>query len=396
MRVLLVNDYYPPQTVGGAEVVVAELAAALIGRGHEVTVLTSFQAESLAGEEIRSTGALARYSAPGAERSILSRAERMLLAPERVVPVLAEALAGAGPFDVVHTHNLRLLGLSAWTWLSAHVAPVVHTAHDYFMVCPFSGMYRGGRRCEEACGRCALYHVRRQDRLSALTGLTAPSRHVLELLEAKVDGVTRVPWRRVVPNGVSLPKRMAQRTLATDGALRVGYLGRLVDRKGIHAFLAAASRPYERPIRFLVAGRGEGASQAAVEAAAARGDIIYLGHTDREAFFDQIDLLVVPSEWDEPFGLVISEAQLRGVPVLTSARGALPEMLAVWGGGEAFEGEDLGQALSGALVRLCADPDRFKAWLTRLDRPSAEGMGWADAAAAYEELYLTVVADGQR
>jgi glycosyltransferase involved in cell wall biosynthesis len=43
-------------------------------------------------------------------------------------------------------------------------------------------------------------------------------------------------------------------------------------------------------------------------------------------FFSEIDVLVVPSLWDEPAGMVISEAMHHGVPALASDRGGLGEI----------------------------------------------------------------------
>ncbi|ONN64044.1 glycosyltransferase [Herbaspirillum sp. VT-16-41] len=43
-----------------------------------------------------------------------------------------------------------------------------------------------------------------------------------------------------------------------------------------------------------------------------------LGWVRREEFFDQVDLAVFPSVWEEPFGLVAAEAMARGVPFVIS------------------------------------------------------------------------------
>ena len=63
----------------------------------------------------------------------------------------------------------------------------------------------------------------------------------------------------------------------------------------------------------------------------------------REAFFDTIDVLMVPSEWEEPAALVVYEAAVRAIPTVVSDRGGLPEApeASVFRAGEA---EDLGRA----------------------------------------------------
>jgi glycosyltransferase involved in cell wall biosynthesis len=80
-----------------------------------------------------------------------------------------------------------------------------------------------------------------------------------------------------------------------------------------------------------IAGAGNEHYTAFLEERAAGLPVRWMGWLDREVFFSEIDVLVVPSLWDEPAGLVISEAMHYGVPALASDRGGLGE----WGtGGE--------------------------------------------------------------
>lgn len=46
-----------------------------------------------------------------------------------------------------------------------------------------------------------------------------------------------------------------------------------------------------------------------------------------ENIFKEIDILLVPSQWEEPFGRVAAEGILYGKPVLVSNRGGLPEIV---------------------------------------------------------------------
>lgn len=47
--------------------------------------------------------------------------------------------------------------------------------------------------------------------------------------------------------------------------------------------------------------------------------------TDMEPAYDNISVLIVPSLWQEAWGLIATEAQLRGIPVISSDAGGLPE-----------------------------------------------------------------------
>ena len=55
--------------------------------------------------------------------------------------------------------------------------------------------------------------------------------------------------------------------------------------------------------------------------------IHFLGFVAREALFQQIDVLVVPSLWEDPLPRVIYEAYAHGIPVIGSQRGGIPEAI---------------------------------------------------------------------
>lgn len=148
------------------------------------------------------------------------------------------------------------------------------------------------------------------------------------------------------------------------GPLRVGFLGRLTKDKGVHvlarAMVEVIAQP-EREVRLVLAGENrfgdsvdDGEIQAALEPLT--GSVDHLGWVNREAFFDQVDLAVFPSVWEESFGLVAAEAMARGVPFVTSDAGALPEVA-----GEHFpwiaqrgNSADLAEIIRGALASLDA------------------------------------------
>ena len=52
----------------------------------------------------------------------------------------------------------------------------------------------------------------------------------------------------------------------------------------------------------------------------------YISESEKERFFDEIDVLVIPSEWEEPAALVGTEAAARGIPTIVSDRGGIPEL----------------------------------------------------------------------
>jgi glycosyltransferase involved in cell wall biosynthesis len=73
------------------------------------------------------------------------------------------------------------------------------------------------------------------------------------------------------------------------------------------------------------------------------------------AFYKSIDVLSVPTEFQEPKGLYVLEALANGVPVVQPRHGAFPELIEATGGGRLVEPRDP-QALADALEDLLTDP----------------------------------------
>jgi glycosyltransferase involved in cell wall biosynthesis len=112
-----------------------------------------------------------------------------------------------------------------------------------------------------------------------------------------------------------------------DGAeVRLGFIGSLGHHKGILTVLEAFRRVPSQ-WRLLIAGTGPLAADVEREASLDHR-ISYLGHVSgeqKDAFFDALDLVVIPSEWEEPATFVAVEAAVRGLPAVVSDRGGLPE-----------------------------------------------------------------------
>ncbi|QCI79559.1 hypothetical protein E6W36_08465 [Hankyongella ginsenosidimutans] len=144
-------------------------------------------------------------------------------------------------------------------------------------------MFKAGQPCGAPCTECAAYHWRRGSRLAALNGLITASRHVMLTHEAAIPALAHLPARAVIPNGIEPPTAHVPLERPSAGALTVGYLGRLVRRKGAHAVVAAARLLGDAPVRFLIAGRGEAADEAALKAQAP-GNVSFLGHVQRDDF----------------------------------------------------------------------------------------------------------------
>lgn len=138
----------------------------------------------------------------------------------------------------------------------------------------------------------------------------------------------------VVPQSVNLERFQYQEPHAAT-LFTLGYVGRLVEEKGIDTLLWALSE-MNASVRLRLVGDGPAKSRLQVLARELGVDdqIVFMPpmpHESLEAFYHEIDALVLPSRttdrWQEQFGRVLIEAMACGTPVIGSDCGAIPEVI---------------------------------------------------------------------
>jgi glycosyltransferase involved in cell wall biosynthesis len=169
----------------------------------------------------------------------------------------------------------------------------------------------------------------------------------------------------------------------------------LTPRKGYLDLVAALSRLAGLPWRLGCAGSLE---RDAPHAAAVQAAVRHAGLTDRIRFFgeideptllrhyDRADLFVLPSH-HEGYGMALAEASARGLPIVSTTGGAIPETVPA-GAGLLVRPGDI-DALTEALRRLLTDPAARLAMREAGLAARARLPGWpAQAAAFARELDL--------
>lgn len=110
--------------------------------------------------------------------------------------------------------------------------------------------------------------------------------------------------------------------------------------KGVAVALELAKRLPELPFLFVDAWNGWGREREWQEKAHSLSNIEWRrSTTDMRTVYREAKVLIVPSQCEEGWGRVVSEAQVSGIPVIASARGALPE--AVGPGGVVLPHDDV-------------------------------------------------------
>jgi len=151
--------------------------------------------------------------------------------------------------------------------------------------------------------------------------------------------------------------------------LRVGFIGSLVWYKGLEVLARAVAKMAEGSVHLHVHGDDQGGSDPAVQqivqrtvnaASAAAGDRITFhgrfAHDDLGDIHANLDVLVVPSIWQEAYGITVREAHLTGTPVLGSDIAGIAEGIEDGVDGLLFKTGDDGD-LARCLQRLIDEPE---------------------------------------
>lgn len=201
------------------------------------------------------------------------------------------------------------------------------------------------------------------------------------------------PRVRVVHNGVDTTLFSEPRSPRGE-SLRVAFLGRVIPSKGVHVLLEAANCLARPDIEITVIGRPGFARDAPLStyerrlrrlaegSAAAVSFASFLPRGDLPVALSQVDVLVVPSVWPEPFGLTALEGMAAGAAVIASDVGGLPEALG--SAGILVPPGDRG-ALAEALAALAHDP-RLLARAQVAARAHAQTMTWSRTHARLEAI----------
>ena len=297
--------------------------------------------------------------------------------------VALDALKSWRP-DLLYSHGLLDPRVEAATLA---VAPAVFFAHNYYGTCvsgtktfrlpvarPCERTFGAGclahyypRRCGGWSPRTMLREYRRQAaRLRLLRRYQAIVTHSAHIREELVrhglaaSSAYKFPYyvrgsdEAMLLNGeagehVSAGRRLPlhgagggghARQLSEGAERRLLFLGRMDELKGGGVLLDAlprASQLLRAPLSLTLAGDGPARSlwerKAGRLAATAGGGgvrVEFTGWVDGEriaALLDETDLLVLPSLWPEPFGLVGPEAGLRGVPAAAFDVGGVRDWL---------------------------------------------------------------------
>ena len=363
MRVLFWTDWYLP-SIGGVEVFSARLLPALARRGHRITVVAGHHRTGLPDVTVVEGVTVRRYwfhqrLAANDLAGVVETVGRIARLKQELAPEVIH-LNTLGPSVLFH-----LQSVARWP------APVLLTLHSPLMRDVVGPDTLYGRALRSARWLNCNSHALRDD----------VCRHVPDMEHRS----------SVVYYGMEPPALMpAPRPL--DEPVVLGF-GRLVPEKGFDLAIRAFATIRDRVPRARLVLAGEGPARPELERLAEErglaGAVEFAGALSPEQIprlLNAASVVVVPSRWDEPFGLVALEAALMARPVVAARAGGLVEVVEHGVTGLLVEKED-SAALAEAVVTLLADPAAADRMGAAARAGAVERFGWDRCVDEYEGLY---------
>jgi glycosyltransferase involved in cell wall biosynthesis len=394
MRICLISNLYPPYVHGGAELYVHHIAERLSAQ-HDISVITTvpFSSKSLVPNKAAGGGgAIYRFYPLNLYSTYDYSLKPVLIKPiwhlldlwNPHAYAFVKALLKQKRPEIVHVHNFKGLSASVFRAANDLGIPVIHTVHDYNLVCPKTTLLtRTNATCVNPPSLCRLY--RRFAKCIKLSAVIVPSDFVLK----KLSGFGFFPDvpKTKLPFGIEDGEPVAKESNDTFDIL---YVGRLEKHKGIHCLIEAVRELDLHSVRLHVAG--EGSERAGLERVARDDERIviygFLGPDKLRELYSMADVAVVPSIVDESFGLVIPEYYRNGIPVLGSWAGALPELISDGYNGFLFQPGDV--AALATLLRTLSSNSKLLTELSTNARKSASAFDLRVHLRKLEAIYTEV------
>lgn len=329
-KILIAHSLYSPNIIGGAEIS-TQILAQTLNRYYEVQVMTVgehndriVQSDIVNGINVIRLPYNNRYwLGDGGKR--VSVPSKILWRIQDIFNVkqyhhVKEYLIKERP-ALLHTHNLP--GLSLAVWRAAHELniPIVHTLHDFSLIDPI-----------KVSAYSKVYRIVSRKFSQMAASVIGVSNHILgsHTSLGLFENSSKHVVHNIVDTDAYATELYEKKKVNTNAPFQIGYFGQLTEVKGVH-YLIEAIKALDTDVVSKLCIFGDGPMLNSLKQSAA-GDnrIEFKGKIPKSEVMKQMaamDLTIVPSTWDEPFGLVVIESYQVGTPVYASRVGGMSEIL---------------------------------------------------------------------
>jgi len=399
MKVLQVIHGFPPYYMAGSEVYTYNLCQEL-KKENEVYVFTRIENPyedpyTVTDEEYRGIK-IRRVNKPQRDYTLTDKYLDI-----KMDELFAQYMEEINP-DIVHIGHLSHLSTNLPRISKDNNIPVIYTLHDFWLKC-----YRGQlvkpdlRICEgpseENCLDCVrttfkgkwdiedikMYRKHMDEVISYIDLLLSPSKFLLNFYAS--NGVDR---SKLIYSKYGFNKGLINRTerkYSKGSEISFGFIGRVIPVKGVKLLMEAFSELNKGELHLF----GSVGRQKPFFEKYTNDRVVFEGPFDNwkiNEVLEKIDVLVVPSLWYENSPLVIQEAFLAGIPVITSNIGGMAELVENGVNGFTFKVGDK-DSLKEVMKKIIEDPKI----LNDLQVDNKKVRSIEDDARQIQEIYKEVI-----
>lgn len=368
LKVLLISHRFPGDGAGGTEVLTADIADALVDRGHAVSWLAAGRAPADCDQRITFIPLEPSFG--------VDYPARWRKHEDQVAADASARLTCWPAPDVVHMTHLSRVGLRLLDRPPLTTVPVVATLTDYTPICPDHQLWVRSTQTQcspHAPATCCLGCVGLPD--SAVGEVVTWRRRNIDWLNQRVRAFwTQTPHqaRQLEEAGISttrlvsdqarydLPAAWAQVEGSGHASDYVLFAGRISPEKGLHVLIDAFLE-WSGDLRLAVVGDADDVEYARQLRVRTAHDPRIEWHgpvvrNDMARWIRSARAVLVPSQWQENHPIIADEARGLGVPVYCSGVSSL-------------------QHLGGAPgVHLVSEHQRPDSWIEVLDVLADDGL----------------------
>ena len=362
MRVLYQCNGFLLSTIGGVEVLSLHLLKALRLRGHDILVVTGRGRSDPPGAQKFDELDLVRLDFDQVVAS------RDLLALRRVKTAVADAVNGFRP-DILHLNDALTSSFCFLRGGATGNLPRVLTLHS-----PIRPAGKDGLQARLAADADRIVTVSQAQYDDAATTMPA--------LRGKMSIIPNaLPWPDLPPTDLPLtpPVLLCIGRMRSDKGfdLAIRMFARLRDRGVVAKLVVAGDGPEKNRLEALARGLG------------LAGHVDFPGWVAPDHVGSMINtstVVVMPSRWPEPFGLVALQAAQMGRPVVACRVGGLPEVVEHERTGLLVAADDE-QAMADAIESLLSDVSSVKRMGERARQIARDKFDFSALVDAYEQVY---------
>ena len=330
MNILLVSNMYYPDIKGGAETSTKILAEELVKKGHNVDVLTlgnEENIENICGVNIyrKNLQPMNMYLLSEDNKSKVLKLKKLfyrisdMFFNKKLSNIFEDFINGRN-YDLIHTvNNMYFLNkYTFWRIAKNNKLKVFHTIHDPSLICMRVDMDNKSSFLDY------IWRCKYKKHVKYVDCCLSPSQYILDL--HKKYGYNFIK-NTIIFNPVVTDMKVGK---FEDKDNTIIYAGTISEYKGVMTLVKSFQKINDEQELIKLKLFGEGSIKQKIKEITINQSIEVNDFLSQEKLYEEISkvkVVVLPSEWEEAFGMILVEAVYNGTLIIGSDRGAIPEVM---------------------------------------------------------------------